>query len=110
MDLPTTRLENVSRQKLFSLGPVSDEANGERERREARSEERTIVLCLEIENSGESGARIGFLDEIIDVNVGGDGVKATLIGWGDDAFKKKAEMKMFPLQVGPMESRMRLPG
>ncbi|KAF9461747.1 TRAPP trafficking subunit Trs65-domain-containing protein [Collybia nuda] len=158
--LPTTRLGTVSRQKLFSLAPVSlptlatpspspmtairtahptlrksyrktlqtvsgfrvrmrtvfvpyvllpededldlDETEEERERLEAGNEERTVVLCVEIENSGDSGAKVGFMVEKIDVKIGGDGAKATLIGWGDDGFNKNAESKMFPLRVGSM--------
>ncbi|RDB17387.1 hypothetical protein Hypma_001684 [Hypsizygus marmoreus] len=159
--LPTTRLGTVSRQKLFSLPPVSlptiatpspspmtavrtahptlrksyrktlqtvsgfrvrmrtvfvpyvllpeqdrtldlDEAEDERERREAGNEERTVVLCVEVENSGESGPGTGFLVEKVDVKIGGEGAKATLIGWGEGCFQKDAQQKAFPLHVGSM--------
>ena len=36
-----------------------DDAEKERERREAGSAERTLVLCVEIENSGKSGIGVG---------------------------------------------------
>lgn len=80
----------------------SDDAQDERERREAGNEERTVVLCVEIENSGESGSDVGFLVEKVDVKVGGEGAKATLIGWGEGSFKRDAELKTFPLQVEAM--------
>jgi hypothetical protein len=79
-----------------------DEVQGERERREAGNEERTVVLCVEIENSGESGSNIGFLVEKVAVKIGGEGAKATLIGWGEGSFKEHAELKMFPLRVEAM--------
>ncbi|KAG6826661.1 hypothetical protein H0H92_014934 [Tricholoma furcatifolium] len=158
--LPSTRLGTVSRQKLFSLPPVSipvvatpspspmtavrtahptlrksyrktmqtvsgfrvrmrtvfvpyvllpeqgdlelDGEQEERERREAGNEERTVVLCVEIENSGESGANIGFMVEKVDVSIGGDGAKATLIGWGDGCFTGNVEAKMFPIRIGAL--------
>ena len=83
-----------------SLDP--DEAQDERERREAGSEERTVVLCVEVENSGESGSNVGFLVENVDVKIGGEGAKATLIGWGEASFRRDAELKTFPLRVGAM--------
>jgi hypothetical protein len=40
-----------------------DEEEKDRERREAGCEEKTIVLCVEIENSGDLGIGAGFLVE-----------------------------------------------
>ncbi|KAG5653181.1 hypothetical protein H0H81_001898 [Sphagnurus paluster] len=161
LNLPSTRLGTVSRQKLFSLLPVSlptpttpspspmtavrtahptlrksyrktlqtvsgfrvrmrtvfvpyvllpeseppadlDEAEDERERREAGNEERTVVLCVEVENSGDSGSGIGFMVEKVEVSIGGEGAKATLIGWGDGCFRDDVESKTFPLRIGAM--------
>ncbi|KAG6907317.1 hypothetical protein DXG01_009436 [Tephrocybe rancida] len=161
INLPSTRLGTVSRQKLFALPPVAlptiaapspspmtavrtahptlrksfrktmqtasgfrvrmrtvfvpyvllpdqeggsdlDEAQGERERREAGNEERTVVLCVEVENTGESGAGIGFMVEKVDVSIGGEGAKATLIGWGDGCFSGDVESKTFPLHIGAL--------
>ncbi|KAG6872560.1 hypothetical protein C0995_008833 [Termitomyces sp. Mi166 len=161
MNLPSTRLGTVSRQKLFALPPVSlptlaipspspmtavrtahptlrksfrktmqtvsgfrvrmrtvfvpyvllpdqeghsdlDGAQEEREKREAGNEERTVVLCVEIENSGESGDSIGFMVEKVEVSIGGEGAKVTLIGWGDGCFSGDVEAKTFPLHIGAL--------
>jgi hypothetical protein len=83
-----------------SLDP--DEVEDERERLEAGNEERTVVLCVEVENSGESGPNVDFLVEKVDVKIGGEGAKATLIGWGGAFCSRDAEVKTFPLQVGAM--------
>jgi hypothetical protein len=79
-----------------------DEEEKDRERREAGSEERTVVLCVEIENSGDLGMNAGFLVEKVDVSIGGEGAKATLIGWGDHAFCPNAAKNIFPLRIGPL--------
>lgn len=79
-----------------------DEEEKDRERREAGSEERTVVLCVEIENSGDLGMNAGFLVEKVDVSIGGEGARATLIGWGDHAFSPNAAKNMFPLRIGPL--------
>ena len=71
----------------------------------AGSDERTVVLCVEIENSGEAGNDVGFLVEKVDVGVGGEGAKATLIGWGERCFEPEEEVvqaKTFPLKVSAM--------
>ncbi|PPQ70667.1 hypothetical protein CVT25_010769 [Psilocybe cyanescens] len=162
MNLPSIRLGNVSRQKLFSLAPVLvdtpsqpspspmtavrkahptlrksyrktlqtvsgfrvrmrtvfvpyvllpetegtiedlDEEKKEQERREAGSEEKTVVLCVEVENSGDLGMTAGFMVEKVDVNIGGEGAKATLIGWGDSGFTPDAAKHTFPLRIGPL--------
>ncbi len=80
---------------------LSDEER-ERSRREAGSEERTVVLCVEIENSGDLGMTAGFMVEKVDVSIGGEGAKATLIGWGDSGFGEKAIESTFPLYIGPL--------
>ena len=79
-----------------------DEGEKERERREAGREEKTVVLCVEIENSGDLGTNAGFLVEKVDVSIGGEGAKATLIGWGDHAFSPNAAKNIFPLRIGPL--------
>ncbi|ETW87585.1 hypothetical protein HETIRDRAFT_448069 [Heterobasidion irregulare TC 32-1] len=56
--------------------------------------ERTVVLCVEIENSGESGH--GFSVDDIDVRVsGGEGTRVRLITWD--------EGKVFPIKMLGME-------
>ncbi|KAF5325505.1 hypothetical protein D9619_009948 [Psilocybe cf. subviscida] len=79
-----------------------DEESKERERRDAGNDERTVVLCVEIENSGDPGATAGFLVEKVDVNIGGEGAKATLIGWGEQGLSKEAARTTFPLRIGPL--------
>ncbi|KAF8909732.1 TRAPP trafficking subunit Trs65-domain-containing protein [Gymnopilus junonius] len=79
-----------------------DEEQKERERREAGSEERTVVLCVEIENSGDLGMSAGFMVEKVDVTIGGEGAKATLIAWGDHRFSPEAAQNTFPLMIGSL--------
>ncbi|KAL0957023.1 hypothetical protein HGRIS_003124 [Hohenbuehelia grisea] len=78
------------------------EAEEERERREAGNEERTVILCVEIENSGDSGPDVAIDVRNVDVAIGGDGAKTRLIGWGDEATAADASEKMFPLRIEPM--------
>ncbi|KIK99384.1 hypothetical protein PAXRUDRAFT_532659 [Paxillus rubicundulus Ve08.2h10] len=73
------------------------------EEREAGNSERTVVLCVEVENSGESGSAIGFSLERADVKIGGEGAIARLIGWGEGAFRSDIEDQLFPLFIGSME-------
>ncbi|KAF9241868.1 TRAPP trafficking subunit Trs65-domain-containing protein [Melanogaster broomeanus] len=73
------------------------------EEREAGNSERTVVLCVEVENSGESGSAIGFSLERVNVKIGGEGVTTRLIGWGEGAFRSDIEDHIFPLLVGSME-------
>ncbi|KAI0065986.1 hypothetical protein BV25DRAFT_1989048 [Artomyces pyxidatus] len=69
---------------------------------EAGHTERTVVLCIELENAGESG--IGFAVEDIDVSVGGDGsARVRLIRWGAPSAEKGDGGKIFPLRMGVME-------
>ncbi|KAF9554996.1 hypothetical protein CPC08DRAFT_821343 [Agrocybe pediades] len=79
-----------------------DEEEKERERREAGSEERTVVLCVEIENAGDLGMIAGFMVEKVEVTIGGEGAKATLIGWGEGGFTSEAAKNTFPLRIGPL--------
>ncbi|KAF8639224.1 hypothetical protein AX17_001709 [Amanita inopinata Kibby_2008] len=80
-------------------GSMSNGNDGEREEREAGNEERTIVLCVEIDNSGESGPDVGFEVEKVDVQVGGGDAQAILIGWGEAFLKNMDESNVFPLQI-----------
>ncbi|EGO00461.1 hypothetical protein SERLA73DRAFT_168196 [Serpula lacrymans var. lacrymans S7.3] len=80
-----------------------DDREDERDQREAGNDEHTVVLCVEIENSGDAGPEVGFSVESIDVNIGGEGATATLIGWGEGVFGKEAEKHVFPLPIGSME-------
>lgn len=78
-----------------------DEEEKEKDRREAGNEEKTVVLCVEVENSGDLGMMAGFMVEKVDVSIGGEGAKATLIGWGDQGFTADAAKHTFPLRIGP---------
>ncbi|KAF5313342.1 hypothetical protein D9611_008665 [Ephemerocybe angulata] len=86
-------------------GAVSDidEVERERERREAGSAERTVVLCIEIKNSGaqEVQSGIGFLVESVDIKIAGEGAKTTLVGWGKEGLSADAPKSTFPLKLGP---------
>ncbi|KAF9531099.1 TRAPP trafficking subunit Trs65-domain-containing protein [Crepidotus variabilis] len=79
-----------------------DDEEKEQARREAGSAEKTVVLCVEVENSGDMGNSAGFLVENVQVVIGGEGARATLIGWGDHGFTADAGQKTFPLRVGPL--------
>ncbi|KZT22199.1 hypothetical protein NEOLEDRAFT_1181090 [Neolentinus lepideus HHB14362 ss-1] len=81
--VPYVLLPEVTSSKLDD-----DECEG----REAGTEERTVVLCVEVQNSGESG--MGFAVEAVDVSISGEDARARFIGWGDS---------QFPLLVGSME-------
>ncbi|KAG1715623.1 hypothetical protein ID866_1547 [Astraeus odoratus] len=76
---------------------------GGNEEREAGNNERTVVLCVEVENSGESGPDIGFSLERVNIKIGGEGATARLIGWGECPCDSKVEERIFPLPLGPME-------
>ncbi|KAJ3503672.1 hypothetical protein NMY22_g18167 [Coprinellus aureogranulatus] len=80
-----------------------DETEIERERREAGSAERTVVLCIEIKNSGgqEAQSGIGFMVESVDIKIAGEGAKTTLVGWGEDGLSADAAKTTFPLKLGP---------
>ncbi|TDL28686.1 hypothetical protein BD410DRAFT_712172 [Rickenella mellea] len=68
-------------------------------RQEAGNEERTVVLCVEVENSGESGA--GFAVEHVEVSISGEGTKVQLVGWGEHGFSDST--KIFPLLIRSSE-------
>jgi hypothetical protein len=70
------------------------------EKWEAGNEERSVILCIEVENSGESGT--GFSVEHVEVAVGGEGATSRLIGWGA-GFEENPEKSIFPLQLGSVE-------
>ena len=67
------------------------------ERHKIGDEERTVVLCVEIENSGESGQGFGFEVQNVDVVISGDEAKATLITWGQESFT--SQENVFPLRI-----------
>jgi hypothetical protein len=56
------------------------------------------MLCVELENLGEASGG-GFAVEAVDVNVSGDGARATLIRW--DA--SKSPEQSFPIRLGAYE-------
>lgn len=80
-----------------------DETEKERERREAGSAERTVVLCIEIKNFGgqEVQSGIGFMVESVDIKIAGEGAKTTLVGWGEAGLSADASKTTFPLKLGP---------
>lgn len=69
-------------------------------REEASSAEKTVVLCVEIENFGDMGQNTGFLVEKVVVSIAGEGAEATLIVWGDEGFAPDAAKNTFPLRIG----------
>lgn len=70
------------------------------ERRQAGSEERSVVLCVEIENTGESAK--DFEVESVKVNVSGEGASSYLISWGESLAKMEPD-SVFPLRLKPIE-------
>lgn len=70
------------------------------ERREAGSEERSVVLCVEIENTGESSK--DFEVGSVKVTVSGEGASSQLISWGESLTDIHPEA-VFPLRLRPME-------
>lgn len=94
--------------------PGTEEGAGEEDadRLAAGNDERTVVLCIEVENSGEAGRGVGFAVENVDVRIssasgsleGQADATAALVGWGDDFFQPDAERgQMFPVKVGENE-------
>ncbi|KDQ55571.1 hypothetical protein JAAARDRAFT_195423 [Jaapia argillacea MUCL 33604] len=77
----------------YILFPSNSDSDSEREKLEAGNEERTVVLAVEVENSGESS--MGFAIERVEVMIGGEGATTKLIGCG-----KKEGDAMFPVLVG----------
>ncbi|KAH6891793.1 hypothetical protein BKA70DRAFT_1085022, partial [Coprinopsis sp. MPI-PUGE-AT-0042] len=77
-----------------------DDVEKERERREAGSAERTVVLCIEIKNFGDH--QIGFLIDSLSIKIAGDGAKTTLIGWGESGLTAQAVKSTFPFKLGPL--------
>ncbi|KAF5350616.1 hypothetical protein D9756_008635 [Leucocoprinus leucothites] len=87
----------VCMQTVFVPSVVLDASQEEHDKMASGNEERTVVLCVEIENSGESGNGIGFEVEKVDVAISGDEAKATLITWGRLSFT--AQDGVFPLRI-----------
>jgi len=77
-----------------NVSVAEDADEWDRERREAGSDESTVVLCVEVENSGESG--MTFVVEGVDIFISGQGAKTTLIKWGDS-------QDIFPLPIASMD-------
>ncbi len=102
--LPQTAKRVSRRKSASSDSDESDEETDpevlrERELIEHGAEEHTVVLCVEVSNSGDSDA--GFAIEGVNVTVSGDGAKAHLIGWGEAGFSQPD--KVFPLLLAPRE-------
>lgn len=93
------RMKSVFVPYLVVPGFLEDEG----ERREAGSEERTIVLSVELSNGSSFGGpgSTGFAVEDIEVIVGGEGARANLIGWGENGFQRSDTV--FPLIILPAE-------
>ena len=66
---------------------------------DAANEENTVVLCVEIENSGESGA--GFSVESVSVSISGEGAKIRLISWGEKGLVDP--LSVFPILIRSAE-------
>ena len=86
------RMRTVFIPQLYIPGDADSEQR-------ATSEESTVVLCVEIENSGDSGA--GFSVDSVNVVISGEGAKIRLIGWGEGGASDSA--KVFPLLMRPAE-------
>ncbi|KAG2135462.1 TRAPP trafficking subunit Trs65-domain-containing protein [Suillus clintonianus] len=87
----------------MNSGTGFNDDDSDAQEREAGNNERTVVLCVEVENSGESGPGVGFSVERVVVKIGGEGASAKLIGWGEGAFESDVETNTFPLLIGSME-------
>lgn len=92
-------------QPILRVGVDPDESDfkSENEEREAGNIERTVVLCVEVENSEESGRDVGFSLENVDVEIGGEGATTRLIGWGEGGCDLDIAERVFPLMLGPSE-------
>ncbi|OAX41149.1 hypothetical protein K503DRAFT_536318 [Rhizopogon vinicolor AM-OR11-026] len=84
-------------------GPDLNEDDNEAQEREAGDNERTVVLCVEVENSGESGPGVGFSVERVHVKISGEGASTKLIAWGEGVLEAEVEKHTFPLLIGSME-------
>ncbi|KAI0088084.1 TRAPP trafficking subunit Trs65-domain-containing protein [Irpex rosettiformis] len=78
---------------------LDPESLRERELIEHGADEHTVVLCVEVLNSGDSDA--GFAIEGVNVTVSGDGANARLIGWGEAGLSRPDNV--FPLLLAPRE-------
>jgi hypothetical protein len=79
---------------------IPGEGDDEEERREAGSEERSVVLCVEIENTGESLK--DFEVSALKVTVSGEGATSRLISWGESQAQMDPE-SVFPIRLRPIE-------
>ncbi|KAF7291007.1 hypothetical protein HMN09_01279800 [Mycena chlorophos] len=90
---------------LFPLdGTQSVDEEGDEDRLEAGTDERTVVLCVEVENSGESGRGAGFEVERVEVKVGGSEeseARAVLVSWGKEGLAGNGSV--FPMRVAASE-------
>ncbi|KAH7104095.1 TRAPP trafficking subunit Trs65-domain-containing protein [Auriculariales sp. MPI-PUGE-AT-0066] len=91
----SVKMRSVLSPAVVIPGDPEDELEAE----ETGSEERTIVLCVELENTGES--KLGFQVDNIAVTVSGEGARAKLIAWGEQAFERPESV--FPLRIGARE-------
>lgn len=78
-----------------------DSSLGDEDTHDAGNEERTVILCIELENADDTHSDVGFSVESVSVNVSGDGATATLIGLGDAVFGEAASESTFPLLLHP---------
>ncbi|KAG9220261.1 hypothetical protein CCMSSC00406_0006326 [Pleurotus cornucopiae] len=78
-----------------------EKAAEQKDLRESGNEERTVILSVEVENSGDSGPGVLFEVENVDVRIGGEGARSRLIGWGDGDAKSKEGSK-FPIRIESM--------
>ncbi|KAF7301902.1 hypothetical protein MIND_00756200 [Mycena indigotica] len=109
--LPTVSGFRVRMRTVFVpavLFPSDEAQNSEEEtdedRLEAGTDERTVVLCVEFENSGDSGRGAGFEVERVEVKVGGSEeseARAVLISWSQEGGTKDG--KVFPMRVAASE-------
>ncbi|KAF7332300.1 hypothetical protein MKEN_00111200 [Mycena kentingensis (nom. inval.)] len=90
---------------LFPLdGAENAEEETDEDRLEAGTDERTVMLCVEVENSGESGRGAGFEVEKVDVKVGGSEEsegRAVLVGWTKEDGSSTGSV--FPMRVNASE-------
>lgn len=84
---------------LPDAGALGGAPPDELERREAGAAENTVVLSVEVENTGEAHA--GFAVERVDVSVGGEGARAALVGWGAEGLRDPSTV--FPVRIAPYE-------
>ncbi|KIY50984.1 hypothetical protein FISHEDRAFT_64538 [Fistulina hepatica ATCC 64428] len=88
---------------------VDGEIEQKQERLAAGDAERSVVLCVEIDNSGEAGSGVGFAVEKVDISVSParseaeTDATAMFIGWGDALFPRSGKNELFPINIGEKE-------